>query len=114
MSKTTIEELTIEGKVYVPKDMLVSDEPKNSDIKICILQRGWVFIGRYSEDGDNCSLENAYNIRRWGTTSGLGELALSGKTSETKLDRVGHVDFHKLTVVATINCKEELWDSILL
>lgn len=105
--------ITIDGVEYVPKSQ-VSDEPRNSNIKIVILQRGWVFIGRWTEDGDQCGLDNAYIIRAWGTTKGLGELALEGKTSSTKLDKAGRVEFHRLTIVATINAKEELWESELV
>ena len=78
-------------------------------IKIVILQRGWVFIGNFSQDGQNCKLENAYNIRRWGTSAGLGELASEGRNPETKLDKVGTVSFHELTSVALIDCNEEVW-----
>ena len=112
MSKTTINELEVNGEVYVLKGTQ-STEPKNSDIKIVILQRGWVIIGRYSKDGDMVTLENAYVIRTWGTNKGLGELALDGKQSSTKLDKAGHVEFHILTVVATINCDDTKWDSEL-
>lgn len=103
--------ITVDGIEYVPKG---SDEPRNSNIKIVILQRGWVFIGRYSEDGDNCHLDNAYVIRIWGTTKGLGQLALEGKASGTKLDKAGSVDFHKLTVVAKIDARPDLWESELV
>lgn len=103
--------ITVDGQEYVLKG---SEEPKNSNIKIVVLQRGWVFIGRYSEDGDNCALDNAYVIRYWGTTKGLGQLALEGKTDKTKLDKAGRVEFHRLTVVAAISCKEDLWNSELV
>lgn|SRR5487761_1695908 len=102
--------ITVDGVEYVPKG---SEEPKNSNIKIVVLQRGWVMVGRWSQEGDMCSLENAYVIRTWGTTNGLGQLAIEGKQSSTKLDKAGHVDFHVLTVVATLNCKESVWDKEL-
>lgn len=107
MAKT----ITVDGKVYVEQG---KEEPKNSNIKIVILQRGWVMIGRWSQDGDTCSLDNAYVIRIWGTTKGLGELALNGKTSSTKLDKAGHVEFNALTVVAAISASEEKWTSELV
>ncbi len=103
--------ITVDGVVYVKKG---SDEPKNSNIKIVVLQRGWIMIGRWKQEGDNCSLDNAYVIRTWGTTTGLGQLALEGKQSSTKLDKAGHVEFHVLTVVATLNCKDDLWDKELV
>lgn len=102
--------ITVDGIEYVPKG---SDEPKNSNIKIVILQRGWVFIGRWSQEGDVCALDNAYSIRVWGTNAGLGQLALEGRQSSTKLDKAGRVEFHPLTIVATLNAKEELWDKEL-
>lgn len=112
-TKKTTESVVIGGVEYVPKSSQ-SDEPKNSNIKIVILQRGWIMIGRWTQKGEACSLDNAYVIRLWGTTKGLGELALEGRRPSTKLDKVGHVEFHQLTVVATLNCKEELWDSELV
>jgi len=112
MSSTTINELEVNGKTYVLKGT-ESTEPKNSDIKICVLQRGWVMIGRYTKVEDTITLENAYVIRQWGTTKGLGELALDGKQSSTKLDKAGRVEFHVLTVVATITCDDTKWDKEL-
>ena len=103
--------ITIDGIEYVKKG---SEEPKNSNIKIVILQRGWVFIGRWSQEGDVCTLENAYTIRTWGTTNGLGQLALEGKQNSTKLDKAGRVQFHPLTVVASLDCKDELWNDELV
>lgn len=107
----TKNKIELDGKVYVLEG---SQEPKNSNIKIVILQRGWVVIGRFSKVNDICTLDNAYVIRAWGTSKGLGELALEGKKSSTKLDKAGHMEFHQLTVVATMDCKEELWNNELV
>jgi hypothetical protein len=104
--KTAIDEVTIEGKRYVPADS-VPQGP--SDIRIVVLQRGWVMVGRWSQDGEMCALDNASVIRMWGTTKGLGEIALNGPTSTTTLDACGHVDFHILTTVVVLNCKDEKW-----
>lgn len=79
------------------------------DIRIVILQRGWVFVGEYSRTGEDCTLENASVVRRWGTTKGLGQLAIEGPTEDTTLDPTPTVRFHVLTVVATIDCKAEVW-----
>ncbi len=77
--------------------------------KIVILQRGWVYIGKFSQEGDMCTLTNAYNIRRWGTDKGLGQLAENGKRENTKLDKTGKVTFHILTSVAIISCNQDVW-----
>lgn len=92
---------------------LLKDEEETSDtpIKIAILQRGWVCIGRYAEEGNECVLTDAYVIRRWGTTDGLGQLALTGKQTETVLEKTGTVRFNKLTSVAFIDCVESVWKS---
>lgn len=78
------------------------------DVRIVILQRGWVMVGVYGRDGEDCWLESAHVIRRWGTTRGLGEL-VSGPTKTTTLDPAGRVDFHALAVVATIRCEADKW-----
>ena len=86
----------------------------NTPIKIVILQRGWVAIGRYEEEEDDmCVLSSAYIIRSWGTSKGLGELALEGKQENTKLDKTSTIRFHKLTSVGIIDCVNSKWDDEL-
>ncbi len=95
------------------EDIPCDKECPRGDIKIVILQRGWVFIGRYYQDGPHCELRSAYCIRRWGTTEGLGQLAREGKQSDTILEKTPIVKFHELTVVATIDCEESKWKSLI-
>ena len=103
--------ITVDGVEYVPKG---TSEPKNSNIKIMILQRGWVMVGRWSLKAEQLEqLDNAYVVRVWGTTKGLGEIALDGPTSSTKLDKVGHVEFNSLTVVAAISAEPSKWETVL-
>lgn len=98
---------------YIRADSVTTPEI-TGDIKICVLQRGWVMVGRLERDGDNCKLHDASNIRIWGTTKGLGEIAAAGPTSKTVLDKCfGVVEFHSLTIVATIACEESKWLSRL-
>lgn len=68
-------------------------------MKIVVLQRGWVVVGDVSRMGTQLIIENAAVIRRWGTTQGLGELAMNGPTSETVLDPCPPINCHELTVV---------------
>lgn len=84
-----------------------------NEIKIAILQRGWVYIGRFEKKGNDCKLTNAFNIRRWGTSKGLGELAEEGKKLSTILDKAGTVEFDYLTVVALLSCNQEIWEPLL-
>jgi hypothetical protein len=79
-------------------------------LRIVIGQRGWVWIGRLSYDPPaGYVLTEARCIRRWGTTRGLGQIALEGPTPDTILDDVGTVRIHPLAVVATYDVLEEKW-----
>lgn len=81
----------------------------DSPVKIAILQRGWVMVGRFTRDGSDCTLYDAAVIRAWGTTRGLGEIAQGGPTNKTILDKCGTVQFDYLTVVALMDCEESKW-----
>ncbi len=105
-------EVTIDGTVYVPKGSEPKSENHTGDIKIVVLQRGWVYIGRFERKENDCKLYNASCIRTWGTTKGLPEL-VNGATSSTKLDKCeGVVEFDWLTVVCCITVNQEKWKSI--
>ena len=78
--------------------------------RIAVLQRGWIMVGEYYREGEYIRLENAFNIERWGTTEGLGELADKGKQNDTRLRKCNKpVHFHKLTEVFSIECNQKSW-----
>lgn len=59
---------------------------------ILVVESGWVFVGTpcLSQRGtDDLFYKDVSNIRVWGTTEGLGQLALHGATKETVLDPCG-------------------------
>lgn len=104
-----METIELNGKTYY------SEQPKENEgeIKIVVLQRGWVLIGKFEKDGTHCTLSSASVIRNWGTTKGLGELS-NGKQKDTKLDKCnGLVEFDILTVVLMISVKQDAWKSEL-
>lgn len=108
----TDEKVVVNGKTYLPEGSVNKLPNYSGDVKIVILQRGWVYIGRFTRTGNDCKLENAFCIRTWGTTKGLPEL-VNGATSSTKLDKCeGIVEFDWLTVVHTIAVKAEKWSQI--
>lgn len=74
-------------------------------------QRGWVFVGDFATEGEQIVLSNAKCVRKWGTTKGLGQLALAGPTKDTVLDECGTVRMHQLAAVGTIDCKPEVWSA---
>lgn len=105
-----METITVNGKTYYSE----AQEDKPTTIKIVVLQRGWVLVGKFERDGDQCKLHQASVIRNWGTTKGLGELAKDGPTSSTKLDKCnGLVEFEALTMVLSISVDESKWQNAL-
>lgn len=58
---------------------------------IVVLTNGWVFCGTYVPGTKVARIDDAACVRRWGTTAGLGQLALEGPTKETELDPCGTV-----------------------
>jgi len=105
---TGIEVIAINGVDYVRADSIPTVVPPDSSIRIVVLQRGWVAVGYYTEDGDRVLLDNASVIRRWGTTKGLGEL-VNGPTSRTILEPAGHIEAPSLGVVLTISVDDSKW-----
>lgn len=106
--KTDVTEMQINGVTYVPKGNQA--QQFTGDIKIVVLQRGWVIVGKFEKSGSDCKVHGASVIRIWGTTKGLGEIAAGGPTSSTKLDPVGGlVEFDYLTVIATMACNQSAW-----
>ena len=79
---------------------------------IVVLDRGFVYVGKVTVDGDWCMIENARNIRVWGTTKGLGEL-VNGPTPNTKLDAVGNIRAPLRAVISIIDINGEAWNGAL-
>jgi hypothetical protein len=73
--------------------------------KIVILPLGWVFCGYWQQHNGRVILTEAVCIRKWGTTAGIGELAIKGPTKDTILDPVGTVSFVTGSEVAAIDCQ---------
>ena len=77
-------------------------------LAIVVLDRGFVYIGKVTIDNDWCLIENAKNIRIWGTTNGLGEL-VKGPTATTKLDQVGTIRAPMRAVIHVIDVETDKW-----
>ena len=103
--------LKIDDVEYIRKDSVL-EKKYGGDVKIVILQRGWIYVGRFKKlDNMMCELNQASCIRIWGTTKGLAELK-DGPTSSTKLDYAGKVTFHILTTIGIIDCDGDAWKKI--
>lgn len=90
-----------------------NEEAPTGKLVIAILDRGWVFIARaqdnVADSAGSLMLTNAACVRYWGTTKGIGELALEGPRRETKLDEAGTVTVPRTAVIALIDAVEAKW-----
>ncbi len=78
-------------------------------IKIVVVDRGWVFVGRVTTlEGDQVLIEQAQCIRRWGTTRGIGELR-RGPTQSTKYDPAGTVTVPGRAVICMFEVEGDAW-----
>ena len=99
------ESINIDGVEYVRKNLV----PACGGIKIVVLDRGFVYIGHVSIEGEFIVISNAKNLRVWGTTKGLGEL-VSGPTSKTQLDNVGTVRAPVRAMIHMIEVEQSKWN----
>ena len=77
---------------------------------IVVLDRGFIYVGDTEYDGEWCTITNAKNIRKWGTTNGLGQLVNDGPTAETKLDVInGTVRCPARAVISLIDTEKSKW-----
>ena len=104
--------LMVNDVKYVREDSVCPNKNLSSDIRIVILQRGWVAVGRFEQDESDCILKTASIIRKWGTTKGLGEI-ITGPKSDTVLDPCGTLRFHELAIVASMDCEVSKWEKHL-
>lgn len=100
-----MDKITVNGVEY-------TREIKGTEIKIVVLQRGWVMVGYWHREGNDCKLTDASVIRTWGTSKGLGEI-INKPTTKTILDKCGTVQFDYLTVVCSLDCEVEGWQNVL-
>ncbi len=85
----------------------LSIQPKRDlGTQIVVADRGFVYVGKVTVDGDHATITNARNIRKWGTSNGLGEL-VDGPTKDTVLDQVGEVLVPMRAVIHFIKCSRD-------
>lgn len=76
--------------------------------QIAVLDKGFVYVGDCEIADGWLKIENARNIRRWGTT--LGDLALDGPKENTILDNTGVVNVPFHSVVSLIDTEKKKWN----
>lgn len=103
--------LAIDGVQYIRADSVPAPATPAGPIKIVVLDRGFVYVGHVTIDAEFVTIERAKNIRRWGTTKGLGEL-MSGPKAQTQLDPSGTVRAPMRAVIALVDVEQAPWTSI--
>ncbi len=83
----------------------INGEFKEIDMKkIIICINGWIVIGETTTTEKTIVVDNAFVIRRWGTTKGIGEIALSGITKSTVLDPLPRAEIERAAVIMVLDC----------
>lgn len=95
-----MEKITVNGIEYV--------RAESGDIKIVVLERGFVYIGRYSESGDVATIHDARCIVRWGTSKHLGEL-VNGPLPGTRLGAPCTIKARLGQIVHTVEVNQNEW-----
>lgn len=93
--------MIIDGVEYVPVE--------SSTKQIIVCHRGYVFLGDVEDKESEVVIRNAKNLRRWGTTYGLGQLAIEGPQPESKIDDAGTVRVHPLAIVCRYDVDASKW-----
>jgi hypothetical protein len=86
--------------------------PKDDqNLFIAVLIYGWVIVGEKESEDNHFVFRNTKVIRTWGTTKGLGELALKGPTPSTVLENAGTIHVSSSSIVLQIECRGDQWQS---
>lgn len=99
-------EVVIDGKRYIPVDDF-------GDIRIVVLERGFVYVGHLGQEGADVNAEEitiscARCIIKWGTTEHLGQL-VNGPLVGTKLGASCTVHARISKVIHTIEVSQDEW-----
>jgi hypothetical protein len=73
--------------------------------EIVVCWERWHLIGDVEETKQGVTIKNCSTIRYWGTTAGLGEIAVKGVTEKTILDFNGEVRVPTNSIVMRIKCE---------
>jgi hypothetical protein len=76
---------------------------------VVVIQSGWVVIGDIepiNSTPPGYAITNGSVIEKWGTTAGLGEIAIAGPTKNTVLREFGEGFIPTSSVLFTIKCRK--------
>ena len=98
--------LTIDGVVFVAEEDIAKP---SGPIKIVVIERGFVYVGRVSTlDAGTLQIEAARSLIRWGSSQHLGEL-VNGPLENTKLGAACTVLVRNSQVIHMIEANQDGW-----
>lgn len=88
--------------------------PEEYGFKMVILDKGFVYLCWVTIDPTHTwvYLDKTFNVRRWGTDKGLGQLA-KGPRPDTQIDAVGRVQIPYRVLQQMIDVDEVAWMDVL-
>lgn len=95
--------IVVDGTTYIP---LADSGP----IKIVVIERGFVYVGRLESTEDGYIIHSARSLIRWGSSQHLGEL-INGPLQNTKLGAPCTVRVHDRQIIHTIEVNNDAWKS---
>jgi len=102
MTEISANVLTLNGVEYIRRDSITQAYQPLGPCRIIVADRGWVFIGNCEDHEDgSVTITNCRNIRKWGTSNGLGELVNGPKTG-TAADVYGTVKCIPIASIAVV------------
>ena len=111
--KIDINSLTVGQAKELAAMFAPSAQPQQCELDeglcICVMDRGFVYVGNLTIANGIVTIADAKNIRRWGTTAGLGQLVEHGAQADTKLDAYGTVRSLQAELKHWIKCKVSAW-----
>lgn len=91
----------VDGTRFVPVD-------ECGEIQIVVLERGFIYVGRFADSGKAIVIRGARSLIRWGTDQHLGQL-FAGPLPKTKLGASCTVRARGSQVIHTMEVDQDAW-----
>jgi hypothetical protein len=73
------------------------------DRHICVLDRGWIFVGNFTRGDDGvCTLADCSNVRKWTGGGGFGGLSRGAKSAKAQLDQCAAIRFREDALIFAV------------
>lgn len=95
----------------------MENQPRSLGLQIAVFDNGFVFVGQVylvnDDTGQWVEMLESHNVRQYGTTKGLSQLAAEGPQPETRLDAVpGLLKCARHRLNFFMQCRREAWKKL--